>query len=112
MRNGKQLRLVPFDQNYVKVSESMKKVVNSKPFVYSPPKSKASPIMMITKETYDSDFSFQMGNVFVRNLDPAWTDKDLYEVFDMFGEIKSAKVSVNSLTSRSNGYGFVWFKDT
>jgi RNA recognition motif-containing protein len=28
----------------------------------------------------------------------------------MYGEIKSAKVSLNPLTGRSNGYGFVWFK--
>jgi RNA recognition motif-containing protein len=55
--------------------------------------------------------SFLLGNVFVKGLDPNWTEKDLHKIFDIFGEIKSAKVSVNPTTSKSNGYGFVWFKD-
>jgi RNA recognition motif-containing protein len=56
------------------------------------------------------DNSFEKSNIFVRGLDKTWSTQTLYEVFDMYGEIKSAKVSVNPLTGRSNGYGFIWFK--
>ena len=46
----------------------------------------------------------------MKGLDRTWTSEILSEVFDMYGEVKSAKVSINPITGKSNGYGFVLFK--
>lgn len=48
--------------------------------------------------------------MFVKGLDRTWTSQTMMEVFDMYGDIQSAKVSTNPLTGNSNGYGFVLFK--
>ena len=56
------------------------------------------------------DNSFQQVNVFVKGLDPGWTTAELIREFEgRFGEVKSAKVSRNPQTHKSNRYGFVWF---
>lgn len=47
-------------------------------------------------------------SLFVKGLDKAWTHKDLYDFFKTFGEISSAKVSLNE-NHLSRGYGFVQF---
>jgi len=48
-------------------------------------------------------------NVFVKKLDKSWTIKDLYEIFGTYGEIQSAKISLNPQTHKSNGYGYVQY---
>ena len=45
----------------------------------------------------------------MKGLDKSWSERDLEEIFDQYGSIRSAKISVNPLTKSSNGYGFVWF---
>ena len=50
-------------------------------------------------------------NVFVKGLDLSWTVKDLYECFEEYGDIKSAKVSLDPVTHKSRGYGYIWFKN-
>ena len=47
-------------------------------------------------------------SLFIKNLPKAWTHKELYDFFKPFGDITSAKVSINENHS-SRGYGFVQF---
>ena len=49
-------------------------------------------------------------NLFLKYLDRSWNVNDLHSIFTDFGEIKSAKISLNPKTHKSNGYGFIWFK--
>lgn len=56
-----------------------------------------------------ADNSKGVVNVIVKHIDKDWTSEDLMEIFDIYGEIKSAKVSINHKTQKSNGYGYVWF---
>lgn len=46
--------------------------------------------------------------IFIKNSPKEWTHLDLYEHFSPFGEICSAKVSINA-NFESRGYGFVEF---
>lgn len=43
----------------------------------------------------NEEISYQQENIFVKGLDPEWTNADLFEIFDQYGPIKSARVSVN-----------------
>lgn len=45
-------------------------------------------------------------SLFIKNLSKDWTHKDLFELFKEFGDILSAKVSLNE-EHTSRGYGFV-----
>ena len=51
------------------------------------------------------------GNVFVKGFGAAWTHKDLHAAFKEFGEIVSARVSIEE-GHRSRGFGYVQFKKT
>lgn len=48
-------------------------------------------------------------NLFIKGLDLSLTAEDLHLMFCSFGEIKSCKVAQDPATSKSKGYGFVWF---
>ena len=48
--------------------------------------------------------------IFVKNCPKEWTHEDLYQEFVSFGEINSAKISIDA-NFQSRGYGFVEFKD-
>ncbi len=51
-------------------------------------------------------FIFNM-NIFVAKLNYRTTSEQLREVFESFGEVKSAKVVTDFETGRSKGFGFV-----
>ena len=50
-------------------------------------------------------------NLFVKKIDKSWNTQDLHDIFKEYGEIRSAKVSLNPQNHKSRGYGFVWFKE-
>eukprot|EP01120_Amphizonella_sp_Union-15-10_P014492 TRINITY_DN7037_c0_g1_i1.p1 TRINITY_DN7037_c0_g1~~TRINITY_DN7037_c0_g1_i1.p1 ORF type:complete len:636 (-),score=132.88 TRINITY_DN7037_c0_g1_i1:34-1881(-) len=80
---------------------------------------KANGKLMGTKQVYVGPFISQKErsrnqesmwtNVYVKNLDKDWTDKELYEAFQRWGPITSAKVMFNENGSR--GFGFVNFAE-
>ena len=50
-------------------------------------------------------------NIFIANLSWAITDADLRDLFEEYGEIKSAKVIMDRETGKSRGFGFVELAD-
>lgn len=46
-------------------------------------------------------------NIYIGNLSPEVTDKDLQEAFETFGEVTSAKVIKDNFSGASRGFGFV-----
>lgn len=50
-----------------------------------------------------------VGNVFVKNLDIGMDNKQLFDIFSMFGNILSCKVAVND-AGESKGYGYIHFE--
>lgn len=89
VKNGRYLRLHPFEPSY---------------------KAKGFTTSAATAGTLDPEVETEC-NVYLRGIDRDWTHKDLYEIFGEYGTIVSAKVSVHPLTGRSNGYGYILFKD-
>ena len=50
-------------------------------------------------------------NIYVANLSFDLRDEDLKEFFTPYGEVSSAKVIMDKITSRSRGFGFVEMAD-
>ena len=50
-------------------------------------------------------------NIYVSNLSFNVRDEDLREFFTPFGEVSSAKVIMDKITSQSRGFGFVEMSD-
>jgi len=50
-------------------------------------------------------------NIYVANLSFDLRDEDLKEFFTPYGEVSSAKVIMDKITSRSRGFGFVEMTD-
>lgn len=50
-------------------------------------------------------------NIYISNLSFNIQDKDLSGFFSQYGEVSSAKVIVDKMTSRSRGFGFVEMPD-
>lgn len=50
-------------------------------------------------------------NIYVSNLSFNVRDEDLREFFTPFGEVSSAKVILDKITSQSRGFGFVEMPD-
>ena len=46
----------------------------------------------------------------MKKFDRDWTEEILKEIFDIYGEIESVKVSKNKDTGESNGYGYIVFR--
>jgi hypothetical protein len=109
VRGGRTLRMVPFDPNFSRK--------NASPILNPQEKSKKSSGQFNAASLpfkpgqldLQAELNFQKSNVFVKGLDRTWTSEILLEIFDMYGDIKSAKVSVYPVTGKSKGYGFVCF---
>ena len=50
-----------------------------------------------------------VGNIFIKNMDPAIDNKTLYDTFSAFGKVLSCKVMMNNDYSSSKGHGYVQF---
>jgi hypothetical protein len=50
-------------------------------------------------------------NLYIRGLPPNTTDRDLYNMCCMFGNINSTKAIVDKMTNQCKGYGFVDFEN-
>jgi|SRR5512133_2662452 RNA recognition motif-containing protein len=50
-------------------------------------------------------------NIFVSNLSFRINDEDLRQLFEEYGEIKSAKVITDKFSGKSRGFGFVEMPD-
>lgn len=50
-------------------------------------------------------------NIYVANLSFDIKDEDLRDLFTPYGEVSSAKVIMDKMTSRSRGFGFVEMSD-
>ena len=50
-------------------------------------------------------------NIYVANLSFDLQDEDLKEFFTPYGEVTSAKIIMDKMTSRSRGFGFVEMTD-
>ena len=50
-------------------------------------------------------------NIYVANLNFDLQDQDLKELFEPYGEVSSAKIIMDKMTSRSRGFGFVEMAD-
>ncbi len=46
-------------------------------------------------------------NIYVGNLDYQITEDDLRDIFEEYGEVKSAKIVIDRDSNRSKGFGFV-----
>lgn len=51
-------------------------------------------------------------NIFVAGLPYDLDDAELVEIFEKFGEIKTAKVAIDKETGKSRGFGFVDMPNT
>src|SRR5260221_6170332 len=51
-------------------------------------------------------------NIYVANLSFDLQDEDLREFFTPYGEVSSAKIIMDKMTSRSRGFGFVEMTDS
>ena len=50
-------------------------------------------------------------NIYVGNLSWTMTEQDLQDLFAPYGEVTSAKIIMDKMTSRSRGFGFVEMTD-
>ncbi|KAL7700649.1 RNA-binding protein 5-like protein [Lotmaria passim] len=68
--------------------------------------------LYVTLQTSDPAVRAFDSNLYVASLPDWFTDADLYELFQRFGPILSAKVMCHKGTHHCKGYGFVLFQRT
>lgn len=91
---GHQMRLHQFDQNLKK----------------KPPSDSVSLFSSESSVEARPDNSSALCNLFVKGINPLWTEVDLEEFFKRFGPVKHCKISKVPGKKESKGYGFVWFQ--
>ena len=50
-------------------------------------------------------------NIYVAQFDLKWKDEDLKSLFDVHGDVQSAKIEMDAFTDKSRGFGFVEMPD-
>lgn len=103
--NGKMCRLLGFEPHLAKTIQTSLDMSSSN---YG--KSQSSSMSRYQDLSSIPDNSFSDCNIFVKCIDKSLNAKDLYSLFEKYGEVKSAKLSLNT-NHTSRGYGFVWFSD-
>jgi RNA recognition motif-containing protein len=63
-------------------------------------------VLAFNKQQLGDSKKHESNGVFVKGFPKNWTHEDLYKVFEKFGKVFSAKVSVED-GKESRGYGFV-----
>ena len=63
-------------------------------------------VLAFNKQQLGDNKKHESNGVFVKGFPKNWTHEDLYKVFEKFGKVFSAKVSVED-GKESRGYGFV-----
>eukprot|EP00301_Raphidiophrys_heterophryoidea_P018481 c3470_g1_i1.p1 GENE.c3470_g1_i1~~c3470_g1_i1.p1 ORF type:complete len:358 (-),score=76.27 c3470_g1_i1:295-1281(-) len=67
------------------------------------------PEELLLHQGRDANQKFHPNNLFIKHLPSSFGDNELRELFSRFGEIVSAHVTVDPLTGKGKGYGFVYF---
>lgn len=49
--------------------------------------------------------------IYIANLDTQFTNQDLQNLFQPFGEVISAEIAIDSFTDKPRGFGYVEMKD-
>ena len=108
--NDREVRFLPYVPNLNKCQDS---TIMSKSALKNPELASSTYSQMPFVEDDQSenmpDNSHMQCNLCVTGLDESITGEDLHIIFNKYGEIKSAKLAVDPLTSKSKCYGYVWF---
>lgn len=75
---------------------------------YVPMKGRPIRVMWSQRDPSARKTTANVGNIFIKNLDPAIDSKSLHDTFSAFGNILSCKVAMDE--NGSKGYGFVHYE--
>jgi RNA recognition motif-containing protein len=113
-KDGHRIRFLPHDTNLFKAKDTSNMSMSSVSHQNSSFSQKANNSHINFEEDPEAlenlpDNSHLECNICVTGLDEALTSEDLHMMFAKFGDIKSCKVTLDPVTGKSRGYGFIWF---